>query len=345
MRTVSYVENITSQDPVVHLNCRTHQTLALLASKRTDVDLLFCTALYDTSRIFDHVYRKRLYRWSYDYAYDSPEALDILGVHTVKHDSLQIDDFYALVRLSVARDDVLSFFAPRSQISYQVEYLRNMNVPVEGFLPHSFLVCGVADSTLDLLIRDDATVNHEFANFTILGDTVLNGYHTTPHEWFTDAITIDMSAMSPRSEIAERIYVREIEENRDDYELYEILCDSIPAEINGCCETFSAPGLNALSMIAGSRLLFSRFLKRTEHSTQAKMLAGSTVKAACAIFDEATRLYSAPDRTALGQVQRNLTKVQEKEKALLQLLKEECAAAQAANTAIVTRCRSTRLTN
>lgn len=337
MRTVSYLEHITSQDPVVHLNCRTHQTLALLASKRTDVSLLFCNALCDTSRIYDHVYRKRLYRWSYSFAYDSPEVLEILGVRAIQHDSLEIDEFYALARLLVARDGAVSFFAPRSQISYQVDYLHEMKLPVAGFLPHSFLVCGVAETTLDLLIRDDATANHQFANFTIPNDTVLNGFRTTPREWFTDVMTIEMSSMPSRPDIAEQIYIRDIETNSDDYELYDILSDSIPAEIDGGSDIYSAPGLNALAMIAGSRLLFSRFLRFTEHSHQAKALAKSTVKAICVILDEATRLYSAPNPATLGQVQRNLARAQKQEKALLHLLKKECASAKSASTQVVTR--------
>jgi hypothetical protein len=329
MKTVSYFGGIVSQDPVIHLNCRTHQILALLASRHAEVDLLYCTALYDTSRIYDHVYRKRQYRWSYDDDYVEPASLDVLGAQATRHGALGIDAFHALAREVIARGDVLSFFAPRSQIPYQADYLRAMGVPVEGFLPHSFLLCGIDAASGDLLIRDDATLNHAFADFTIAGATVGDGYRTSPAEWFTDVTSLDAGAPPPRRDLAERRYRAALEANRDDHELYEVLRDAIPAELGAAPDVFAAAGVNALSMLAGSRFLFNRFLALTAHSPAAKALARGVARAACALLDAVSALYAAPDPAGVGQMQRGLASLRQKDEALLRLLKQECATSRA----------------
>ncbi|MGG1943862.1 hypothetical protein AB1286_03520 [Trinickia sp. NRRL B-1857] len=336
MKTVSYVDRIVSQDPVIHLNCRAHQILALLYSRNADVDLLYCSAFFDTGRIYDHVYRKGLYRWSYEYDYVEQRALSILGVSVRRYGTLPFDDFYALARGAIAHDDALSFFAPRSQIPYQSDYLRAMGVPVEGFLPHSFLLCGAARSSGDLLIRDDATLNHEFANFTVDDETITKGYETSPSEWFADVTMVEMSTSESCVDLAERIYIDTLDLNRDDHELYDVLRDAIPTELQRLPHLFAASGLNALSMIAGSRLLFGRFLKRTTHSAEAKALARGTVRTACAMLDAVTNLYAKPDPIAMGLVQRGLAELRNKDEVLLRQLKDECAAARSAHARIVT---------
>jgi hypothetical protein len=316
---------IVSQDPAVHLNCRTHQILALLASRTTAVDLLYCTALQDTRDIFDHCYRRGLYRWSFDYPYDWADHLAGLGVRLVTHGTLDISQFTDLAVTAVDRGTAVSFFAPRSQIPYQAEYLNDMGVPVEEFLPHSFLLCGIDTPPTTLLIRDDATANHEFADFYLPWDLAVSGWRTTPSEWFTNVTSIELDEMATDLDYFEQTYVHVIKDNRDEHELYGMLGERLTTEPEQYPDVFTAPGLNSLSMLAGSRILFSRFLKRTNHSAELNALARSNVKAICAVLDAATANHLAPNTAVRSQIGRSLARLQQREGELLTLLKQECA--------------------
>ncbi|WP_159403844.1 hypothetical protein [Streptomyces sp. NRRL S-646] len=322
MRKIESLNTIVSQDPAVHLNCRVHQMLALVAAKTSAVDLLYHGALHDSHRVFEHCYLKKELRWSYPYPYTRDDDLRQLGFTVRRSEHLGLGEFLSLLTDGVARDEPVSFFAPRTEFAYQVQYMSRMGLPLSGILPHSFLACGVDDSVTELLIRDDATDNHEFADFVVPWETVRSGWETNPDEWFTDVLVLKNSADEPDPAHFDRAYTKHVLELEDAFEIYHLLHDRLAEEREGW-PTFAAPGLNSLSMLAGAHILFCRFLRHTRHSERVKETFRRNMKFLCSVLDEATLNHVERAPSSDARIKRGLFALERREAKALGLLRQE----------------------
>ncbi|KUM98498.1 hypothetical protein AQI88_02085 [Streptomyces cellostaticus] len=323
MHTIKSLSGIVSQDPAVHLNCRVHQTLALVAAKTSAVDLLYYRSLYDSHRVFEHCYLRKELRWSYPYPYTEGDDLRNVGFTIENRDRVGLEEFLELVSEGVARDEPVSFFAPRAEFEYQAEYLDRMGLPRSGFLPHSFLACGVNEPVTELLIRDDATDNHEFTDFVVPWQTVRAGWEADPEQWFTDILVLRGTgddAVGPGH--FGTAYTQHILGLEDEFEIYDLLHDRLAEEREGW-EIFAAPGLNCLSMLAGARIQFCRFLRHTRHSDQLKETYRRNMKSLCAVLDEATLGHVEPTPSADARIKRGLHALKRRETNALRLLRHE----------------------
>ncbi|MCX5418136.1 hypothetical protein [Streptomyces sp. NBC_00078] len=323
MHSIRSLSRIVSQDPAVHLNCRVHQTLALIAAKTPAAELLYYRALYDSHRVFEHCYLKKELRWSYPYPYTDEDDMRNLGFVAERRERVSADEFLELVSEGVDRDEPVSFFAPRAEFEYQADYLDRMGLPRSGFLPHSFLACGVNDPVTALLIRDDATDNHEFTDFVVPWRTVRAGWEADPEQWFTDILVLretgdDASGPGHFSDA----YTKNILGLGDEFEIYDFLHDRL-AEEREAHEVFGAPGLNCLSMLAGARIQFCRFLRHTRHSDRLRETYRRNMKALCALLDEATLNHVERSPAVDARIRRGLSALKRRESSALgQLMRE-----------------------
>jgi len=322
MRKIESLSRIISQDPAVHLNCRVHQTLALVAAKTSAVDLLYYSALHDSHRVFEHCYLKKELRWSYPYPYTGEDDLRQLGFTTERREKVGLSEFLRLVAEGVARDEPVSFFAPRTEFAYQADYLRRMGLPLSGTLPHSFLVCGADDPVTELLFRDDATDNHEFADFVVPWETVRSGWEADPEQWFTDILVLKDSADEPDPAYFDQSYTKRVLDLHDEFEIFHLLHDRLTEEREGW-PAFAAPGLNSLSMLAGARILFCRFLQHTRHSERVKDTVRRNMKFLCSVLDEATLNHVERAPSSDARIKRGLFALERREATALRLLRQE----------------------
>ncbi|MFH8337461.1 hypothetical protein [Streptomyces sp. AM6-12] len=323
MQTIKSLHGIVSQDPAVHLNCRVHQTLALVAAQTPTADLLYYRSLYDSHRIFEHCYLRKELRWSYPYPYTEEDSLNRLGFTRESRDRVDLDEFLELVSEGISRDEAVSFFAPRVEFEYQGDYLDRMGLPRSDFLPHSFLACGVDRPVTELLIRDDATDNHEFTDFVVPWRTVRAGWEAAPEQWFTDVLVLHRTEDAPAADGSfADAYGAHVLGLTDEFEMYDLLHDRLAGERDGW-PVYAAPGLNCLSMLAGARLQFCRFLRHTRHSDRVKETYRRNMKSLCAVLDEATLNHVARDPAADDRIKRGLYALKRRETSALQLLRQE----------------------
>jgi hypothetical protein len=326
METITGLEKIAGQDPMNHLNCRKSQVLAYVSSKTADVNLAFSMALESTQSIWEHCYVERKYRWSYPTRYVEDDDLEALGFDLVKTPKIDFDVFPDVVENLVRRDVPGFFYAPRGYFPYWTEFMRNQGtLPDEYFEYHSFLVCGIDMPERQVLFLDIANERLTYQRYTVPLALIQAGVVAEPERWFVDCLELRLERARPDSARIESKYNGFLAQHRDDLALYGIMADSLEEERGLFKETYRAPFINGIALLAGSRYMFARFLASTTHSAFVKRSYNEIANLLITALSAATRYQTGDARVPASEIQRRLERIHAREKVAYGLLREEVA--------------------
>jgi hypothetical protein len=325
---ISGVDRIVNLDGTNHLNCRLQQVLAFTASRTRWADLLMYAALGSTFPIYRHCYARRKDRWSFIPPYLGVEDLRLLGVDLTPVAEAEAGDLDRILDRTLAGDQPLIFFAPRVDFPHWITFMREMGTVEEDFDNlHSFMIAGANGDRSELLLIDNARPDHHFFPLVVPRPVMAAGYAREPERWFLDGATITVAAGPPEPDLptlAAR-YRALVAAHRAEIELYDQIGDGLLAERTEYRETYRAPSVNALALLAGSRDFFTRFLRHTGHSRPVRAAYSQNARLTRDALDRAGR-HHAGDRTVdTDELRRDLHLLGRREARAARMLADDLA--------------------
>jgi hypothetical protein len=315
------VDRIRTRDPNNHLHCRKGQLLAYVSSRTRWSDLLMYGALGSTRAIYRHCYLHGEDRWAFDTPYVNDDDLRLLGFEVFSAGTVGLAVAEAGLAGFLAAGQPAFFYAPRHHFPYWVEFMRKAGtVPEEYQLPHSFLACGT--SSTDVLLVDNISDDHEYFPLTVGWDVLRDGYAREPDRWFTGCATV-RQVSNPDWGGFEAAYRAFLAGFRDGFELYDIVGDNLVMERASVAATYRAPGVNSLALLAGSRILFCRFLAYTRHSEQVRAAYARIAQLATVLSDRATSFQAGLPALSADRIRRGLAHLRLSEQEAARALVEE----------------------
>ncbi|MFY1633285.1 hypothetical protein ACN27F_08375 [Solwaraspora sp. WMMB335] len=321
--TIGGIDAIVNRDRANHLNCRKGQVLAFVASRSPWWELLLYGALGSTYDIYRHCYRRKGYRWDFPAPYVRDDDLAALGWFSGHQAKADLDEVRDALPEYLANDQPVLFMAPRADFAYWVDFMRRHGTIESEYRElHSYLVCGLSTDRQTVLIVDNTTDNHEYTSFLIPMADLAAGYAREPERWFTDCQTLLRVGEPDLPELAVR-YHRVVAGYTDRFELYDIIADSLPAERAAIAETYRTPAVNSLALLAGSRGMFCRFLRRTSHSPQVLARYEQLTAAVGAVQERVGRYHGGGADVSLDELHRRLQGLRVREEQAARLLRED----------------------
>ncbi|MDQ1290197.1 MAG: hypothetical protein QG622_3763 [Actinomycetota bacterium] len=265
VRLVPGAERVVNPDPSHYMTCRQRQILAYLLAVDPWAGLLKYAALESTAEIYHHCVIRRQARWTFEPRLGADDDLEALG-HPVRHlGDGALDDLPRVLEFLAAGQPVL-FYAPSGDVPYFAEYLRGRGkIDTDALARHSVLLAGVSPDATRFVALDIANPELRFVPEIISWEQIVTGHAAHPGGWFLDATTIGHRPGPPDAgELMER-YRRLLSESREGFEIYGQLPDVVTADRAAGTGVDTAPSLDSLRMLAGSRTLFHQFLLGTTH--------------------------------------------------------------------------------
>ena len=314
---------IRTRDPNNHLPCRKSQLLAYVSGRARWSDLLMYRALGSTSAVHRHCHLHDGDRWTFETPYGDHDDLRLLGFEVYSAGTVDLPLFeWGLADLLAAGQPVL-FCAPRHHFPHWLEFMRRAGTaPEEYGLPHSYLVCGASDT--DLLLVDDATDDHEYRPLTVSRDVLRQGYAREPERWFTDCATV-RQVTGPDLDSFEAAYRAFLAGFDDGFELYDVIGDNLAVERASATATHRAPGVNSMALLAGSRVLFCRFLAHTAHGGAVRAAYARVAQLTTVLSDRVTAFQAGLPDLPVDRIRRCLTQLRLREQQAARLLLDEAA--------------------
>jgi hypothetical protein len=323
LTTISGVDDIVNQDRVNHLNCRKGQVLAVVASRTPWSDLLLYGALGATFDVYRHCFRRGGYRWDFPAPYVVDGDLALLGFSAPQLAKLELTDVRAALPQFVARDQPVFFNAPREDFGYWVDFMRRTGtVRAEYRELHSFLVGGISADGETVLIVDNTTDNHQFQRFEIPMADLAAGYAREPKRWFLDCQALLRTGEPDFAGFAER-YRAFVENWRDGFEIYDLIADSLQSERTRFEHTYQTPSVNSLALLAGSRGMFQRFLRRTAAHPGVAQRYERLAAAITLLQDQAARYHGGAAGVSLDDLRRDLHAARVREQDAARALRDD----------------------
>ncbi|WP_432840296.1 hypothetical protein [Dactylosporangium sp. CA-092794] len=320
---IAGVDAIVNRDRVNHLNCRKAQVLAFVAGRSPWWELLLHGALGSTFDVYRHCYRRKGYRWDYPAPYVRDEDLAALGWFCGRQARADLDEVRAALPQYLANDQPVLFMAPRADFPYWVDFMRRHGtIEAEYRELHSFMVCGLSADGETVLIVDNTTDNHEYTSFLIPMADLAAGYAREPERWFTDCQTLLRVGEPDLAELALR-YHAAVSGYADRFEIYELIADSLPVERAAIAETYRTPSVNSLALLAGSRTMFCRFLRRTSHAPEVPARYERLAAAIGAAQERAGRYHAGAAGVSLDELRRRLRALRAQEEQAARALRDD----------------------
>jgi hypothetical protein len=321
--TITGADGIVNQDRFNHLNCRKGQILAVVASRTRWSDLLLHGALGATFDIYRHCYRRGGYRWDFPAPYVVDDDLAALGFVAPRRAKVELAEVRATLAEYLAQDQPVFFNAPRADFGYWVDFMRRTGtIEAEYRELHSFLVAGLSDDGDTVLIVDNTTDNHEFRPFLIPMADLAAGYAREPERWFIDCQTLIRTGAEDLTAFATR-YQAFVDGYRDGFEIYDVIADTLPRERTEFADTYRTPSVNSLALLAGSRYMFCRFLRRTTHSPLVLRRYEQLVSAISLLQERAGRHHTGAPDVSLDELRRDLRATRIREQQVARLLRDD----------------------
>lgn len=268
VRQLGATGRLVNADRTMYLECRQRQALSYLRAVTPAADLLTYGALGRTADYHRHCAVQQQPRWTLWQDLCGIEDLAALGyqVEWIGHTGLDL-----LPRLPglVAAGQPVTFYAPAADVGYWAGLMRRRGRSDGGGRgAHGVMVCGVSEDGAWLVTPDTTGEGPEFRPEYLATADVAAAASADPEHWFVDCLSLRRSG-APELEVFARRYRRAISSLQDGFEVYE----SLPRLL--LTDRARRPDLDQqvasadlLRMLAGSRNLFSRFLRHTSHSPE-----------------------------------------------------------------------------
>lgn len=315
---------LVNQDPFNHLNCRIGHTLAAVAGMSPWSELLMYCSLEPTLSIFRHCFIEGGHRWSYVPAYISDDDVRLLGFDLEFVDKASVDDVWEALPDLLAAGRIVMFDAPRAYFTHWVEFMRDNNTPKDfHFDPHSFLAAELTSDGSELVVMDNANIQHEYAAYRIPWAAVSRGYQELPGQWFRNCLIISHGGDEPQFAALAGRYRSFIGSLDDDLELYDVVQERLPSERDHFLVPHLAPCDSAIGLLAGSRGFFSRFLGYTNHTSRTQEAYRWLAKELSQVYTYAYNYYWRADGADVRPIQDRLRLIKGFERRALDLIRED----------------------
>ncbi|WP_033218929.1 hypothetical protein [Kitasatospora phosalacinea] len=319
------VERIRTQDPNNHLHCRKSQLLAYVAGSTPWSDLLMYRALGSTAAVYRHCHLRGKDRWAFDTPYVTDGDLRLLGFETLSAGTVGLDRFESELPGLLAAGRPVFFYAPRHHFPHWVEFMRRVGtVAEEHRLLHSFLVCGASGTEVVLL--DNTSDDHEYFPLTVGWDVLREGYAQEPERWFVDCSTV-LPGPGPGPDLDgfESAYRAFLARFRDGFQLYDLIGENLAAERASADAVYRAPGVNSIALLAGSRVLFSRFLELTRHGGPVRAAYAGVARLATELSEQVNAFHAGTPTLSVDRIRGGLAELRQREQRAAALLTDEAA--------------------
>ncbi|EGG48913.1 hypothetical protein GCM10018782_34560 [Streptomyces griseoaurantiacus] len=321
--TLPGVDLIRTRDPNNHLHCRKTQILAYVGAHTPWSDLLMYGALGSTAAVHRHCHLRGEDRWAFETPYVNDEDLRLLGFEVFSAGKVTLAQFEAGLPVFLEAGQPVFFWAPRNHFPYWVDFMDRVGtVPEEYGLLHSFLVCGTGED--GLLLVDNNSPDHEHFPVTVGWDLLREGYAREPDRWFDGCVALRKVA-EPDRDGFEAAYRAFLQGYRDGFELYDVVGDNLLVERATISATYRAPGVNALTLMAGSRALFCRFLAHTAHGERVRAAYARVAQLAAVLSDRVTTFQRGLPGLPADRIRCGLAQLRLREQRAARLLLDEAA--------------------
>jgi len=257
----NWMERMHNEDAADHFSCDKKNLLAYLYAVQAPTDLLFAKALEDTGTIAESCYTKKQYRWNFKTKYFNEKDWSSIGVHTLRTDEkFDFDRFVELAEFEIGNGRPIMFEAPKCGIPYFLALMKQYKTPTEEYdMNHCYMLLNVSREKDQLAFFD---VYHGIGgiHYSSLAET-RQRYTETSRLWFYDCYAVDYRVSQLDLNAFYQTHREFLLSNYDELSLYQMIADMLPYEISETLLTYQVSSVNAVSLLYGSRLMFSRFLK------------------------------------------------------------------------------------
>jgi hypothetical protein len=315
------IENI---DPVNHLNCRSGQLLAHATKISQHHELLFWNAFESCESVFRHCFVEKEYRWSYRTRYINHEDVRSLGIDLEEFDKIDLETFKSSLKTLANSNHIGIFYAPRGYFKYWLDFMEIHNtLEKEYFDLHSFYIYGATEDMRTIWLLDNTTENTSYITVPISMTEIEDGYFKEPERWFLGCINLSRKCKLPKFESFLENYINHINQIEPDFELYDFISRVFMEERGVYAEIYRSPTLNSLSLLAGSRYFFYKFLCRTTHQQETIQLAWKNYRTLHRLLDRCTQFHTTGEYHLFSAIQSDFAGIGSKEALLLSNLKNE----------------------
>ncbi|WP_211748240.1 hypothetical protein [Paenibacillus sp. Marseille-Q4541] len=240
--------------------CRKIQLLLLLHEKKLPVELLFYNAYESTNLFYDHLFVQDQSRWSYDGYSITREDLELLNVHMEELiiPILSEDELDLLLKERLINNQFIYIWG---NLDYLPHWVYGRDYLVKGSL-HSVLIKDYQmneDKTLYLL-QDNFPEYCDYVDSSIIKNAIFKG----DPEWTHLLTFVRLSGIDEQTIIESitnkfTVWRQNLVDDFQFYDHIQYLIEQEPNDPHAFYERLE----HALSLVSGSRYLFSRFLEYT----------------------------------------------------------------------------------
>ncbi|QCB95013.1 hypothetical protein [Cellulomonas shaoxiangyii] len=319
-------DRIANADPAMYLECRQRQALSYLRAVTASADLLKYRALGSTAEFHRHCAIQQQPRWTMSQDLCGPEDLAALGyeVQLLGHADLGL---LPRLRELVQAGQPVTFYAPAEDVGYWADLLRRRGRPDGGGRgAHGVLVCGVSLDGEWLVTPDTTDEGPEFRTELLSVAGLRVAAAADPEGWFVDALSLRRAAPAQPDVFADR-YREMVTGLQDGFEAYEALPQLLAADRARRPDLDQqVASTDLLRMLAGSRGLFSQFVRNTSHSGPAVATYRALGVSLSRLLGRAMGYVAGDGPADLGSWRRDLRTLRTAEVTGLRRLKDELAA-------------------
>lgn len=243
--------------------CRKIQLLLLFQEQNLPVELLFYNTYESTQLFYDHLFLQNQNRWTYDGCSITREDIKLLNIHMEEHYVQTEEELDLLLQERLGKNQFVYIWV---NLDYLPHWVFGRNYLIEGSLHSVFLKNFriIEDKTL-YLMQDNFPQYCDYVDSSVIRNAIFKG----DPEW-TRLVTIVRLDPWDDREMQEALRQRFAAWHQnlvDDFHIYDHILQLIhqdPADPRSFYEKLE----HALSLISGSRYLFSRFLEYVKVSEE-----------------------------------------------------------------------------
>lgn len=297
---VAGFEKIKQMDFADHLNCEKKGLIAHLYSIDAPVDFLFYASLESSEAIINSCYNENKFRWNYRGNYLNESEWSMIGLRAGRTDEkFNFCRFIELLKMELDAGRPIFFYASKGKIPFYVEILKSLNSPMqEYFDEHCFFICGYSGKTEEILFYD-VLHGQGILRTSSISDMEIS-FATSEYISLNDVYAVWVDKIDINHEHIWHLHTRFLSNYSDDLKVYDFIIHMMDSEIMISKPTHHVASVNAISIVYGSRLFFSRFLTKIGYGTEVIKCFDQLVEALSRVQKYINVLFARLEQGKLG---------------------------------------------
>ncbi|AJS60887.1 hypothetical protein [Paenibacillus sp. IHBB 10380] len=236
--------------------CRKTQLILLFHEQNIPVELLFYNSYESTQLFYDHLFVQNKDRWAYDGYSITREDIMLLNIHMEEHYIETKEELDLLLQERLGENQFVYIWA---NLDYLPHWIFGKDYLIEGSL-HSVLLkdCQITEDKTLYLLQDNYPKYCDYVDSSCIKNAIFMG----DREWTRIVTTVHLDPWNfqEMQKALQQKFAAWRQSLVDDFRIYDHIHHMIyqePADPRAFYKKLE----HTLSLISGSRYLFSRFLE------------------------------------------------------------------------------------